>query len=149
MASNIKQGGINLPVINVDLSVTVSTSGHTTSPKSGDGVIAGSIPGVALGDKDTVTGLTPVCTQCIAVLPVNGITAGGGNAAISAGDVLYMQTDGTIDKNSSASGAVKFGVAFGNDFESSALGTDTRTGQLVASGGVATSIRVWVGKLVG
>jgi len=149
MAKNIVMGGLNQPVINVDLSVTVPATNTTTVvPKSGTAVLAHNIPGVAEADVDVTTGLTPVNTSCVAELPVNGIGASG-NAAISVGDVLYMQTDGTIDKNSGGSGAIKFGTAFGNSIDAvnNHLGTDTRTGQVVASGASQTIIRVWVGKI--
>lgn len=148
MAKNIIMGQLNQPIVTVDLLVTISPETTAANAKSGDPVIAtGNIPGVAENDYDSVTGFTPVNTHCIAELVVNGITAGGGNAAISAGDGLYMQTNGTIDKNSSGTGAVKFGTAFGNAISTSATGVDTRSGVLVASGSTTTTIRVWVGKI--
>lgn len=134
----------------VDMVVTVPTTDAANGiPASGTPVLVGSIPGIAHDKVAADTGKTPVCPECIAEVPVNGVGAAG-NAAINAGDVLYMQTNGQIDKNSGGAGAKKFGVAYGNSLDAvtNKLGTDTQTGQLVASAAAGTIIRVWVGKLV-
>lgn len=148
MAKNIIVELLGDPMTHMDLVSTVPAANTTTLvPASGTAFLAGNVPAVAEATIDPVTGYTPGCTSCIAELAVVGKTTGGGNAAISAGDLLYMQTDGTIDKNTTGSGAIKFGTAFGNSLlTSNNLGTDTRSGQLVASG-ATTTIRVWVGKI--
>ena len=155
MAKNITKTFGAIGQHNVGLVVTVPTTNTTTVvPKAGTPCLAGKIPGVAENDVDTSTGntngVTVLNTYCIAELSVVGKVTGGGNGAINAGDRLFMQTDGTIDANSTGSGALPFGNAFGNaliDLSGTVnkLGTDTRTGQLVASG-ATTVIRVWVGQ---
>lgn len=151
MAKNIVIEFLQDPMTHLDLPVTIPTTNTTTLvPASGAAVMCGNLPGVAESNVDSLTALTPVCTSCIAELLVNGIGPGGQNAAINGGDLIYMQTDGSLDKNSTRNGAMLFGTAFGNQFSSgNNTGIDTRTGQLVASGSTTTTIRVWVGKTVG
>lgn len=152
MAKNIVKTFGEIGGFNVGLKTTVpAANGTTVVPKSGTPCLAGNIPGVAEGDIDTTTLITTLNTFCIAELLVAGIGVSAVNAAISAEDLLYMQTDGSIDKNSVGTGAVKFGTAYGNALNDltgtvNKLGTDTRAGQLIASGQSAI-IRVWVGKI--
>lgn len=149
MAKNIVVEFLQDPMTHLEFVTTVPAANTSTViPKSGTACLAGNIPGIAEADISVSTGLTTLSTNCIAEIAVVGKTTGGGGGAINAGDVLYMQTDGTVDKNSSGSSAVKFGTAFGNSVlaGSNAQGIDTRTGQLVASS-ATTTIRVWVGKI--
>jgi hypothetical protein len=146
MAKNIKMGGINSPVIVVDLRVTTPASNVTPgslAPLSGTPVLCNRIPGVAEGDIEPTTGLTPVNISCVAELSVVG-TNQSGNILVAVGDALYIDSSsGVISKDTTK---VAFGWAFGNALDvSNALGTDTRTGTIIASGATAT-IRVWVGK---
>jgi hypothetical protein len=142
MAKNIIQGGVGNPIIIQDMLVLYSPQTTDAHALSGDPVIAiGNIPGVAENDYDTVTGYTPVNVNCIATFVVKGVDKDG-NSAVAAGDKLYLQTDGTINKDV---GGILFGKAFGNDVSSSATGVDTRSGTLVSSGNTTTTIRVWVG----
>ncbi|SRR6266851_5701215 len=147
MAKNIKMGGINQHVVVVDLFVTTPTTNVTpgsVAPVSGTPVLANRVPGIAEGDVDLLTSLTPVNTACVAEIAVAGTNAAG-NIAVSVGDALYLDAaTGVVSKNATKT---PFGWAFGNALDTgNNLGTDTRTGQVVASG-ATTTIRVWVGKL--
>jgi hypothetical protein len=146
MAKNIKMGGINQPVIVVDLFVTTPATNivlATLAPKSGTPVLCNRIPGIAEGDVEPTTSLTPVNISCVAEVAVVGTNAGG-NSAVSVGDQIFMDpATGILSKNATG---VLFGWAFGNSLELvNPTGIDTRTGQIVA-GGATTTIRVWVGK---
>jgi len=145
MAKNIVQQFFH-PSVKMNV-ITPTTDAANGIPASGTPVVAtGGIVGIAQ-DHPGADGYTPVCPECIAELSVKGVGTSG-NAAISAGDKLYIQTDGTIDKNSGGSGAIYFGVAYGNSLDptgSNKTGVNTLTGTLVSSG-ATTQIRVWVGK---
>lgn len=149
MATNIRQGGNNEPLIRVGMVVTVPTTNTTTViPKSGTACLAGNIPGVAEADVDVVTGITTLNTNCIAEFVVEGVDASGtsgadANVAVAAHDRIYIGSDGVLSKR--ATGTL-FGTAFGNSLDN-ATGLDTRTGTLVSSGATTTKIRVWVGKI--
>jgi predicted RecA/RadA family phage recombinase len=96
-----------------------------TTPASGDPVLVGQIPGVALIAKNA-DGLTTVKTNGVATLSVKGID-GGGNSAVAAGDILYYVT-GDTPKISKKTSGVRFGYAL----------------EAVTSGATAT-IRVKIG----
>lgn len=78
-----------------------------TTPASGDPVLVGQLPGVALTDEDAA-GLTTVKFNGIADLAVD---AEGG--AVAVGDLLYYDTADANKLNNSASGNVRFGYALG------------------------------------
>ncbi len=142
MAKNIRMPGPAQSLIVVDAVVTEGPNG--TSPVSGDPVLIGDMPGTAINDKDSVTGLTPVRIDAhIMEAVVKGIKSSG-NAAIVAMNPVFMHTDGTLDGNSV--GGVLFGYAWGNSLDpaTNVLGADTRTGNLVASGATTTVIRILV-----
>lgn len=147
MARNIVQGGLNLPLVNVGMVVTVPATNTTTVvPKSGTACLAGRIPGVAEGDVDTDTSITTLNTNCIAELAVQGVNNSGvsgadANSAVAVGDLIYMGADGVLSKRTTGT---PFGTAFGSSLSSG--GADTRTGTVV-SAGATTTIRVWVGKI--
>lgn len=82
------------------------------TPKSGDPVLIGAIPGVAVtdeGDGGNATGETTVCTSGIFNLPVEG-TDGSANAAITAGALIYYKSTANPVLNLDDSG-VAFGYA--------------------------------------
>jgi len=84
------------------------------TPKSGDPVLIGAIPGVAVtdeGDGGNATGETTVCTSGIFNLPVEGTDASG-NKAVAVGDKVYYDSAATIKLSVDAS-KVLFGVALG------------------------------------
>lgn len=141
---NLRQG-FPSPLLSIDADVVEGPNG--TSPVAGDPVlINGNIPGTALGTKDTVTGFTPVLiAPHIAEFIVKGLKKTVGNAVIAAGDVVYIQSNGDLSGDTDG---IAFGIAYGNSLVGSTnkLGTNTLTGNLVASGATTTYIRVLVGK---
>ena len=130
MAKNMRRSsGDELPV--------VCTA--PTTPVSGDPVVYGQRPGVALTDEsaaDTAisgnpTGFTSVKFSGVFDLSVKGID-GVGNSAVAAGDILYYTAGDTPPLSKKATG-VRFGYA-----------GDGQTGNLVASG-ATTTIPVTIG----
>lgn len=109
-------------------SLSVTTTQPAT-PKSGDPVLFGDLPGVAQTAKDATSGKTSVKFDGTANIPVKGINAGG-NSAVAEGDVLYYTAGDTPPVSKKATGT-RFGVALG-------------TGTVVASG-ATTTIEVRVG----
>lgn len=95
------------------------------TPASGDPVIDGQIPGVALVAEDAA-GLTTVALDGDFTLSVKGVD-GGGNSAVADGDLIYY-VSGDTPKLSKKNSGVRFGYARGT----------------VGSGSTAT-IRVQVG----
>lgn len=77
------------------------------TPASGDPVLLGQLPGVAL-IAETADGNTTVKTNGVATLSVKGTS--GSNAAIAAGDILYYVTANTPKLSVTTSG-VRFGYA--------------------------------------
>lgn len=78
------------------------------TPKSGDPVLVGQIPGVSLTDE-RADGTTSVCTEGVFKLSVKGVN-GSGNTAIAAGDIVYYVTGDTPKLSAKATG-VRFGYA--------------------------------------
>lgn len=82
------------------------------TPASGDPVLVGQIPGVALTDESAggnPSGATTVCMEGVFALPVKGIDKDG-NSAVAVGDILYYAT-GDTPKISKKQTAVRFGYA--------------------------------------
>lgn len=75
---------------------------------SGDPVLCGQRPGVALIDQDAVTNMATVKFNGTALLTVKGTN--GSNAAIAAGDKLYY-VSGNTPKLSATTSGVFFGYA--------------------------------------
>lgn len=78
------------------------------TPASGDPVICGQIPGVALANEDADGG-TSVALDGAFDLSVKGID-GSGNSAVAAGDILYYVSADTPKLSKKTSG-VRFGYA--------------------------------------
>ncbi|MCV2395929.1 DUF2190 family protein [Actinotalea sp. M2MS4P-6] len=78
------------------------------TPASGDPVIFGDLPGVAIGAEDT-DGKTVVQFEGVADVSVKAID-GGGNSAVAAGDVIYY-VNGDTPALSKKSTGVRYGVA--------------------------------------
>lgn len=95
-------------------------------PASGDPVLCGQIPGVAL-DVEDAAGATTVAIDGVFNLAVKGVDQSA-NAAVAAGDAIYYVT-GDTPKLSKKNTGVLFGYALGS----------------VSSGGTST-IPVEVGK---
>jgi len=79
-----------------------------TTPASGDPVINGQVPGVALNAEDTA-GNTTVALDGDYNLSVKGVD-GGGNSAVADGDLLYYVSADTPKLSKKTSG-VRFGYA--------------------------------------
>ncbi len=79
------------------------------TPVSGDPVICGQIPGVALENEDA-NGVTTVATNGAFLLSVKGETTT--DAAVAAGDILYYDSAATPHKlNKDNTNGVRFGYA--------------------------------------
>ena len=76
---------------------------------SGDPVVVGQIPGVALTSSEAVTNNVTVQHDGVFNLPVKGID-GGGNSAVVAGDILYYVVADTPKLSKKTTG-VRFGYA--------------------------------------
>jgi predicted RecA/RadA family phage recombinase len=90
------------------------------TPASGDPVICGQIPGVALADEDAA-GLTTVALDGVFDLAVEGVIDGG-NSAVAKGDILYYDSAATVKVNKDVTNGVRFGYALGT-VASAATGT--------------------------
>jgi predicted RecA/RadA family phage recombinase len=80
-----------------------------TTPASGDPVICGQIPGVALEAEDA-NGLTTVALDGTFLLSVKGEN-NAGNVAVAAGDILYYEAGQTPPINKDSTAGVRFGYA--------------------------------------
>lgn len=96
-----------------------------TTPASGDPVVVGQLPGVALINEQA-DGKTTIKTNGVAALSVKGVD-GGGNSAVAAGDILYYVAADT-PKISKKNTGVRFGYALE-----------------AVSSGATTTIRVKIG----
>lgn len=76
-------------------------------PNSGDPVLVGQLPGVALTDEQP-DGLTTVKFNGTALLAVDAEAS-----AVAVGDVLYYDAADANKLNNASSGNVRFGVALG------------------------------------
>jgi predicted RecA/RadA family phage recombinase len=81
-----------------------------TTPASGDPVLVGQLPGVALTDE-RADGTTSIDTKGVYDLSVKGVDAGG-NSAVAVGDIIYYGT-GDTPKLSKKVAGVRFGIALG------------------------------------
>lgn len=91
----------------IDLAATAHI-GAGVNPASGDPVMVGDLPGVALTDEDTVTGLTAVKTNGVYELAVTGHNGTAG-AAIAAGDIVNF--DAGADQINVNPAGVRYGYA--------------------------------------
>ena len=82
-----------------------------TTPASGDPVVCGQIPGVALVAEDSA-GLTTVALDGEFTLSVKGENAGG-NSAVADGDILYYEAGQAPPINKDATNGIRFGYARG------------------------------------
>lgn len=78
------------------------------SVTSGDPVVAGQIPGVALNSTDA-NGKVTMKTDGVFDLSVKGVD-GGGNSAVAVGDIIYYTSGDTPKLNKKDTG-VRFGYA--------------------------------------
>lgn len=80
-----------------------------TTPVSGDPVLCGQIPGVALTEKDANSQNTVALNGAFR-LSVKGENAGG-NSAVAVGDIIYYEAGQTPPLNKDATNGVRFGYA--------------------------------------
>lgn len=89
------------------------TCSDPSEPDSGQPVVCGQIPGVALRDEyptgHPLAGKTPVALDGVYDLSVKGVD-GSGNSAVAAGDILYYVAADTPKLSKKATG-VRFGYA--------------------------------------
>ena len=86
-----------------------------TTPVSGDPVMIGQIPGVALTDEGgggNDATKTTVHTAGVYNLNVEGVV-GAGNSAVAVGDILYYDTAATVKINKDVTNGIRFGYALG------------------------------------
>lgn len=81
------------------------------TPASGDPVLVGQIPGVALIDEEA-DGAVTVDTGGVYALSVGGETNAGAGSAVAVGDILYYDSAATPVINKDTTG-VRFGYALG------------------------------------
>jgi predicted RecA/RadA family phage recombinase len=81
------------------------------TPVSGDPVVVGQMPGVALTDE-RADGTTSIDFEGVYTLPVRGVN-GGGNSAVAVGDILYY-VSGDTPKLSKKDTGVRYGYALGS-----------------------------------
>ena len=87
------------------------TCSAPTTPSSGDPVMCGQIPGVALADEDA-NGVTTVALDGVFALSVKGEN-NSGNTAVSVGDILYYEAGQTPPINKDSTSGIRFGYALG------------------------------------
>ena len=92
-----------------DLVIDTAATDPAT-PASGDPVVVGQIPGVAL-TAERSDGNTTIAVDGTFTLSVKGID-GGGNSAVAVGDILYYVAADT-PKISKKNTGVRFGYAMG------------------------------------
>lgn len=85
-----------------------------TTPASGDPVLIGQIPGVALTSEDAAGNAT-VSLKGAFSLSVKGVTTSASSSAVAVGDAIYYVPGNTpkLSKAVGDSGAVLFGYALG------------------------------------
>jgi predicted RecA/RadA family phage recombinase len=81
-------------------------------PASGDPLLMGQIPGVAL-KNEMADGTVSALLECVADLSVKAVTTAGAGSAVAAGDILYYVPANTpkISKAVGDAGAIRFGYA--------------------------------------
>lgn len=78
-------------------------------PVSGDPVLVGQLPGVALINEDT-DGLTTIKTNGVYSFAVKG-EGSAGAAAVAVGDIIYYEAGQTPPLNKDSTAGVRFGYA--------------------------------------
>ena len=85
------------------------TCSSPTTPQSGDPVVCGQIPGVALTAEDS-NGVTTVALNGVFDLAVKGEN-NAGNSAVAVGDILYYEAGQTPPVNKDSTAGIRFGYA--------------------------------------
>lgn len=81
-------------------------------PASGDPLLMGLLPGVAL-KNELPDGTVSAVLECVADLSVKAVTTGASNVAVAAGDLIYYVPGNTpkLSKAVGDAGAQRFGYA--------------------------------------
>jgi predicted RecA/RadA family phage recombinase len=84
------------------------------TPASGDPVVVGQLPGVAL-TAERADGTTTIKTNGVYNLSVKGVTTAAANSAVAVGDLIYYVPGNTpkLSKAVGDAGAVRYGYALG------------------------------------
>lgn len=88
---------------------------YPATPASGNPVLLGQIPGVALtdeGEGGNASGEVTIDTGGIYNLSVQGVN-NSGNSAVAVGDILYYEAGQTPPINKDGTSGVRFGYALG------------------------------------
>lgn len=80
------------------------------TPASGDPVLVGQMPGVALTDE-RADGTTSVDFEGVFDLAVEGKDAANANTAVAVGDILFYDSVNTVKLNKDQTNGVRFGYA--------------------------------------
>ncbi len=128
------QGGIVWPNVKVTAQTASRTSNHALS---GDPVICGQKPGVALDDADsggkTRMQVDGIFNLLVGAIDSSGTSGADANVAVNGGDILYFDQAKTPPVSKRA-GGIRFGYAVG----------DTAT-QVVASGSTTARCKIHIG----
>lgn len=105
-----------------------ATASECTGPndpiESGDPVVWGNVPGVALADERTDEDKVLIQTDGVFELSVTGADSAG-NAAVAAGDIVYV--DGT-EVNVDATNGTRFGYALAAVASGATTAIDVKVG---------------------
>ena len=84
------------------------------TPASGDPVLVGQLPAVAL-EAEEADGYTTIKTNGVYTFSVKGVTTAAAGSAVAVGDLIYYVPGNTpkLSKASGDAGAVRFGYALG------------------------------------
>lgn len=122
---------------------------------AGDPCLLGHLPGVSMngqtyvGAVKSATVPQTIDTLGVYTLSVQGITTGGGNAAIASGDIVYYVPGNTpkLSANSTGTGAIEFGIVLG--LPTVAGGDSGYGGGTAVASGATTSVDVRIGGVTG
>lgn len=120
MAKNRKYAdGDNLSLIATD----------PATPASGDPVIVGQLPGVAL-TNERADGTTSIQMDGVFALSVRGVTTAAAGSAVAVGDIIYYVPGNTpkLSKAAGDAGAVRFGYALGTVASGATATIDVKVG---------------------
>jgi len=98
--------------------VTAQTASRTTNfALSGDPVVCGQVPGVALGNADAngrcVMQTDGIFNLLVAGIDSSGTSAADANVAVNGGDIVYFNKDNTPPLSKRA-GGIRFGYVVGD-----------------------------------
>lgn len=119
-----------LNLVEPDGKILVAVASAPATPASGDPVMIGQIPGVALtaeGGGGNISTETTIATCGIFALSVKGENAAG-NSAVALGDILYYEAGQTPPINKDSTNGIRFGYALGTVTSGSTATINVRVG---------------------